>query len=59
MRNYCPQESRVKVGKVSVISDDVEEISHEVKQFSSRYPVVITASEIGPINEDITVHGIA
>ena len=47
------------MGKVSVISDDVEEISHEVKQFSSRYPVVITASEIGPINEDITMHGIA
>ena len=42
------------MGKVSVIPDEIEEISHEVKQFSFRYPVVITTGVIG-----LTMHGIA
>lgn len=47
------------MGKVSVFSDDVEEIAHEVEQFSPKYPVDIITGGIGPPNDDITMHSIA
>ena len=49
----------IKVGKISFLSDDVDEIAHEVKLFSSRFSFVITTGGIGPTHDDVTMAGIA
>lgn len=49
----------VKVQKISVISDDVEEIKKEIKKFSKNYTHVITSGGIGPTHDDVTYEGLA
>ncbi|XP_047352491.1 FAD synthase-like [Vespa velutina] len=49
----------VKVQKISVISDDVEEIKQEIKRFSKKYTHVITSGGIGPTHDDVTYEGLA
>ncbi|XP_071651115.1 FAD synthase isoform X3 [Temnothorax longispinosus] len=49
----------IKVKKISVISDDVEEISKEIKDASNKYTYVITSGGIGPTHDDVTYKGLA
>ena len=49
----------VKLERVSVIPDDLDTISDEVKSFSDKYDFVITSGGIGPTHDDITFEGVA
>jgi len=49
----------VDVRRISVVPDDVQEIAHEVKEFSERFDYVFTAGGIGPTHDDVTIEGVA
>ena len=49
----------VRVKRLSVISDDVEKIAQEVKNFSSQFHFVFTSGGIGPTHDDVTMSGIS
>ncbi|XP_034940946.1 FAD synthase-like [Chelonus insularis] len=52
-------ECGVKVEKISVISDNVDIIANEIKEFSERYKYVITSGGVGPTHDDMTYEGLA
>ena len=49
----------VKVNRVLVIPDDIEEISLEVKDLCSRFTYVFTCGGVGPTHDDVTFESVA
>ncbi|CAM1330225.1 FLAD1 (predicted) [Pycnogonum litorale] len=49
----------IKVGKISVVGDKIEDIADEVSSFSKKYTYVLTSGGIGPTHDDVTFAGVA
>ncbi|KAL0271321.1 UNVERIFIED_CONTAM: hypothetical protein PYX00_008447 [Menopon gallinae] len=49
----------VKVCRIAIVPDNVDDIAEEVAMFSKRFNIVVTSGGIGPTHDDITYEGVA
>ena len=53
------RELGVRLSRITIIPDDVEEIAETVPRFSRRFDFVFTSGGVGPTHDDVTMEGIA
>jgi molybdenum cofactor synthesis domain-containing protein len=49
----------VDVPRVHVVADVIDEIAHDVREFSARFDYVLTSGGVGPTHDDVTMDGVA
>ncbi len=49
----------VRLSRVAIIPDDVDDIAQTVRSFSDRFDLVFTSGGVGPTHDDVTMEGIA
>ncbi|KAL3906832.1 MAG: hypothetical protein SGILL_009117, partial [Bacillariaceae sp.] len=49
----------VQLGRVVVVSDDVDEIAKEICRMRNEVDVIITSGGVGPTHDDVTIKGVA
>ncbi|XP_015438868.1 PREDICTED: FAD synthase-like [Dufourea novaeangliae] len=49
----------IKVQKISVVQDNIQDIAKEMKYFSESFNYVFTTGGIGPTHDDVTYEGLA
>jgi molybdopterin-biosynthesis enzyme MoeA-like protein len=49
----------VRLCRISIISDSVDEIAEEVRAYSERFDFVFTSGGIGPTHDDVTIAGVS
>jgi FAD synthetase len=49
----------VQLGRVAVVSDDVDAIANEICRMRAECDVIITSGGVGPTHDDVTIKGVA
>jgi molybdenum cofactor synthesis domain-containing protein len=49
----------VRLCRISIISDSIDEIAEEVRTYSERFDFVFTSGGIGPTHDDVTIAGVS
>jgi len=49
----------IRLARISIIPDSIDEIAKEVKMFAERFDYVFTSGGIGPTHDDMTIDGIS
>ncbi|CAK9798594.1 FAD synthase [Anthophora quadrimaculata] len=52
-------EHGIKVEKISIVRDDLEDIANEMRDFSKRFTYILTSGGIGPTHDDVTYEAAA
>lgn len=58
-RCVCADSGNLWVSQVSVLPDEVDAISAELRMLSEAHDVVITSGGLGPTIDDVTMQGVA
>ncbi|KAG7342498.1 molybdopterin binding domain containing protein [Nitzschia inconspicua] len=49
----------VQLGRVAIVSDNVDEIAKEIGRMRNEVDVIITSGGVGPTHDDVTIQGVA
>ncbi|KAL7539266.1 hypothetical protein ACHAXR_009133 [Thalassiosira sp. AJA248-18] len=51
--------NNISLGRVSIISDDGQEIVDEIRRFTKEVDVIVTSGGVGPTHDDVTIKSVA